>query len=104
MSRTHPGGSYPKLSRGTVFTTVRPHAFTLAWFRKTYVIVETFHLTFHVFMWALLFIFLMRVVFLCYPVKFIRYNTSKAAMSNKPEKLALESYIREKLHKEIITE
>jgi hypothetical protein len=49
---SHPvSGSYPKLSRGAVFT-VCSHTFTLFWMRKTFVIVETFYLSFCVFVCA----------------------------------------------------
>ena len=45
------GGIFPKLSCDTVFT-VCWHTFTLFWLRKTSVIVETFQLSFRVFVCA----------------------------------------------------
>jgi hypothetical protein len=47
----HPSGSYLKLSCGIIFT-VCSHTFTLLWLRKTSVNVETYQLSFRVFMYA----------------------------------------------------
>ena len=47
---TYPGTSYPKLSHSTIFT-VCSLTFTLFWLRKTSVIVETYQLSFCVFIW-----------------------------------------------------
>ena len=51
LSHTHLGGTYPKLSWGPIFI-VCSHTFTLFWLRKISVIVETFQLSFRVFICA----------------------------------------------------
>ena len=48
----HPGCSYPKLPGGAIFT-VCSHTLILLWLRKTFVIVKTFQLNYHLFTCAL---------------------------------------------------